>query len=54
MKQNELKLGVKKEKGVVVRFVMELTPAQSRQLKTIAFNKEITVKKMILTTFGIE
>jgi hypothetical protein len=54
MKQNELKLGVKKLKGVKKRFVMELTPEQSLQLKMIALTNNTTVKSMILKAFQVK
>lgn len=54
MKQSELKLGVKKLKGKMVKYCMDITPEQSRQLKILAIDKETTIKKMILDAFHIE
>ena len=54
MKQPELKLKVKKLKEKKVKYVMDLTPKEHKQLKTIAFNLDISIKDMILQTFKIE
>lgn len=54
MKENELKLGIKKLKAEKRRFVMELTPEQSLEIKMIALKANTTVKAMILKAFDIK
>ena len=54
MKQEQLNLKVPKVKIKMVKYVMDITPAQSKQLKILAINKETTIKKMILDMFQIE
>jgi hypothetical protein len=53
MKQQELKLEVKKLKAKKVKFVMDLTELEHKQLKTMAFNLEKTIKDLILDTLKI-
>jgi hypothetical protein len=54
MKENELKLGIKKLKAEKRRFVMELTPAQSLELKIMALKANTSVKAMILKAFDVQ
>ena len=54
MKQASLKLGVKKlPRGKIVRFVMELTPEQSKAIRILAIQKGSTVKGMVLDLCNI-
>ena len=53
MKQQELNLEVKKLKAKKVKFVMDLSEPEHKQLKTMAFNLDKTIKDLILDTLKI-